>query len=140
MQTIARGLACLAILMVLAGVSSAAELVMYRRDGCPWCARWDREIGPIYPRTELSRRAPLRMVNLDGDRDHSVDLRSPVIYTPTFVLVEAGREVARLEGYPGEDFFWGLIEQMTARLPAPKREETSAPWNRSKVAEAERGP
>jgi hypothetical protein len=129
----------LAVLTVLAASASAAELVMYRRDGCPWCARWDREIGPIYPRTELSRRAPLRMVDLDGDRDRSVELRSPVIYTPTFVLVEAGREVARLEGHPGEDFFWGLIEQMVARLPAPKREGTSAPRLDRNAAEAERG-
>jgi hypothetical protein len=140
MQTVAPGLACLAILMVLAGAVSAAELVMYRRDGCPWCARWDREIGPIYPTTELGRRAPLRMVNLDGDRDHSVDLRSPVIYTPTFVLVEDGREVARLEGYPGEDFFWGLIEQMVARLPAEKRQGQSALPDRSITAKAERSP
>jgi hypothetical protein len=140
MQAIARGLVCLAVLTMLAANASAAELVMFRRDGCPWCARWDREIGPIYPTTELSRRAPLRMVNLDSDRTHSVSLRSPVIYTPTFVLVEDGREVARLEGYPGEAFFWGLVEQMVARLPAPKHEGTSAPGDRLKVAGVEGGP
>jgi hypothetical protein len=140
MQAIACGLASLAILAVLAASASAAELVMFRRDGCPWCARWDREIGPIYPATELSRRAPLRMVNLDGDRNHSVGLRSPIIYTPTFVLVEEGREVARLEGYPGEDFFWVLIEQMVARLPAPKREGAALPWSDRNIAEVERRP
>ncbi len=31
------------------------------------------------------------------------------LFTPTFVLVENGVELARIEGYPGEDFFWGLL-------------------------------
>jgi hypothetical protein len=38
-----------------------------------------------------------------------VDLARPISFTPTFVLVEDGRELARIEGYPGEDFFWGLL-------------------------------
>jgi hypothetical protein len=28
------------------------------------------------------------------------------------VLVENGAEIGRIEGYPGEDFFWGLLKQM----------------------------
>ena len=35
-----------------------------------------------------------------------------VTFTPTFILVENGQEIARLEGYPGEDFFWGLLGMM----------------------------
>ena len=34
------------------------------------------------------------------------------VFTPTFVLVREGRELARIEGYPGEDFFWGLLAAM----------------------------
>jgi len=104
--------------LLLAGSADAAELLMYRRDGCPWCARWDRDIGPVYPKTDIGKRAPLRMVDLDRDRDESVVLRSPVRFTPTFVLVDAGREVARLEGYPSEHFFWPLLEKMIEKLPA----------------------
>jgi len=95
---------------------AAAELVMFRRDGCPWCEAWDREIGPIYGKTDLGRRAPLRMVNMPRDRAE-VALKSPIIYTPTFVLVDNGREVARIEGYAGDHFFWGLVEGLLERLP-----------------------
>jgi len=104
--------------LLLAGWADAAELVMYRRDGCPWCARWDRDIGPVYSKTDIGKRAPLRMVDLDRDPDRSVVLRSPVRFTPTFVLVDSGREVARLEGYAGEHFFWPLLEKMMEKLPA----------------------
>lgn len=90
----------------------SAELVMYRRAGCPYCLAWDREIGPVYPKTELSKMLPLRQVHLDRGKDNSVELKGPIRYTPTFVLVENGKEKARIEGYPGEFFFWGILEKL----------------------------
>ena len=91
---------------------------MFRRDGCPWCAKWDREIGPIYPKTEFNLRAPLRQVNLDRGRDPSI-VHAPIHYTPTFVLVEDGKEVGRIEGYPGDEFFWVRLENLLERSPRP---------------------
>ena len=96
----------------------AAELVMFRRAGCPWCAAWDREIAPIYLQTDTGRRIGLRTVDLDRDRP-LIALASPVRYTPTFVLVDEQREVGRIEGYPGDAFFWGLLDRLTDRLPIP---------------------
>jgi hypothetical protein len=96
-------------------VASTAELYMFRRVGCPWCAAWDREIGPAYDKTEIGRRAPLRMVDIYGEHPPIV-LKARIIYTPTFVLVEKGREVGRIEGYPGNEFFWGLLEGLVQQL------------------------
>ena len=36
----------------------AAELLMFEEKWCSWCERWNAEIGPIYPKTAESRRAP----------------------------------------------------------------------------------
>lgn len=118
-----RRLAAASVLIVaLASAASAAELLMYRTAGCPWCAKWDEAIGPIYPKTEVGRRAPVRMVRWEH-RDHlDVALARPVRYSPTFVLVDEGREIGRIEGYPGEDFFWGLLENLVLKLP--RREAT----------------
>jgi hypothetical protein len=41
--------------------------------------------------------------------------------TPVFVLVDGGREIGRIRGYPGEDHFWGLLGELMARLDPPKR-------------------
>lgn len=98
-----------------ATAGGAAELVMFRRAGCPWCAAWDREIAPIYPQTDTGRRIGVRMFDLDRDRP-PIALVSPVRYTPTFVLVAQNHEVGRIEGYPGEVFFWGLLERLAERL------------------------
>lgn len=105
--------------VLLSAPASAAELLMFRTAGCPWCAAWDQKIGPIYPKTDEAQRAPLRMVDLDRGGAPDVQLARPVRYTPTFVLVDNHREIGRIEGYPGEDSFWGLLDALIAKLPAP---------------------
>jgi hypothetical protein len=119
------GAICAAVLV--AGVVDAAELVMFRRDGCSWCAKWDREIGPIYPKTELGRRAPLRMVHVDRNANPVVRTRGPIRYTPTFVLSENGEELGRIEGYPGDAHFWGLLERLLKQLSSQNLTGVSTP-------------
>jgi hypothetical protein len=103
---------------------------MFRRAGCPWCAAWDREIGPIYAKTDAGRRAPVRFVDLARANDRKFALASPVRFTPTFVLVDRDREIGRIEGYPGEDFFWGLLERLLQTAPAQAGNRLSqAPTN-----------
>jgi thioredoxin-related protein len=105
-----------AAFMVSISSASAAELAMFRQDGCPWCAAWDRDIGPIYGKTDIGRRVPLQMVDIHRDRLKFM-LKNPIIYTPTFVLVDKGREVGRIEGYISDYFFWGLLERLLEQLP-----------------------
>lgn len=91
------------------GMAFAAELVMFDRAGCPWCRKWDREIADIYPRSDEGKRAPLRRVSLDQPAEEARLLSPPVIYSPTFVLMEDGREIGRITGYASEEAFWGLL-------------------------------
>ena len=98
------------VVALLAGsAASAAELVMFSRVGCPYCAQFDREIGPIYEKTDEGKVAPLRRVDIHAPIPP--DLRSITVerITPVFVLVDKGREIGRIRGYPGEDNFWGLL-------------------------------
>jgi hypothetical protein len=112
----------LALLLALMSGQAAlgAELIMARRAGCSWCLAWDREIGPIYAKAEVGKRVPLRFVDLDREK-LGIILKQPVIYTPTFVLAEDGREVARIEGYAGEHFFWPMLEKLVRELPKRDR-------------------
>lgn len=112
-----------------APTATALELVMVRRAGCPWCAAWDREIAPIYGKTDIGRRAPVRLVDLEHVNEIKLALQSPVRFTPTFVLVDEDREIGRIEGYPGEDFFWGMVERLLATSPQAGVGLTPAPMN-----------
>src|SRR5476651_1964909 len=97
----------------------AAELVMFEQAGYAWCEAFDREIAPIYGKTEEGLRAPLRRV----DTTHAVpgDLTFIDVerLTPLFVLVDRGQEIGRIRGYPGEDHFWGLLGVLMKKLDAP---------------------
>lgn len=97
--------------------AKAAELWMVEEDGCMWCRQWHAEIGPIYPKTAEGRRAPLRLLDIHGLFPADVELTKRTHYTPTFILVDQGVEVGRIEGYPGEAFFWGMLGQLIDRLP-----------------------
>lgn len=116
MRLIIRILASILALPVLAGSLAAAELVMVEQDGCHWCARWNEEIAPIYLTSDEGERAPLRRVDLH-DLPENVSFTSRPVFTPTFVLVQDGQELGRLEGYPGEHFFWPMIGELLDAHP-----------------------
>lgn len=107
-------LRCVIALLSLPGIAWAGELelVMVEQAGCAWCARWDAEVAPEYPLTEEGRSAPLRRIDLHAPAPADLTFDSTPRLTPTFVLVEDGREVGRIEGYPGEDFFWPMLNQL----------------------------
>lgn len=110
-----RQLALAAWLLALPA-TAGTELLMIERPGCEWCEAWDEEIGPIYPKTDEGRQAPLRRVDL-RDIPGEITLDRPARYTPTFVLLEDDNEIGRIEGYPGEDFFWGLLGRLLKAPP-----------------------
>ncbi|HLP70020.1 MAG TPA: transcriptional regulator [Rhizobium sp.] len=89
---------------------AAMELLMFEQPGCVYCARWDEEVSPEYPRTSEGRAAPLRRLDLHGRLPADLTIARSPAFTPTFVLVVDGVEKGRIEGYPGEDFFWTLLD------------------------------
>ena len=102
--------------ILMAGSARAVELVMFEDAGCIWCARFNAEIAPVYPKTEEGQRAPLRRV--EAGKALPADLASIETerFTPVFVLVDRGREIGRIRGYPGEDHFWGLLGTLIKKL------------------------
>jgi thioredoxin-related protein len=116
--------ACLAI--GLAGPLRAAELVMVEQHGCHWCAQWNAEIAPIYPKTDQGARAPLRRVQI-RDLPDDIDFTSRPVFTPTFVLVHEGRELGRLEGYAGDEFFWFTLEKLLDAHPEATTRQNGEP-------------
>lgn len=100
------------------GAALAAELLMFESATCEWCQKWDEDVGVVYAKTAEGRAAPLRRIDIYAARP--ADLRSVrgIVYTPTFVLWDRGREMGRVVGYPGEDNFWGLLGVIVAKLGA----------------------
>jgi thioredoxin-related protein len=98
----------------------AAELVMFEQAGCVWCETFDREIAPVYGKTAEGARAPLRRVNISQPTPPELGFIVVERLTPLFVLIDKGREIGRIRGYPGEDNFWGLLGALIKKLDTTK--------------------
>lgn len=103
-----------------AGVEATPfRLLMVEQRGCHYCERWTAEVGEGYAASAEGALAPLTRVDLRGDWPEGLVIGRRPALTPTFILLKDNAEVARLEGYPGEDFFWGLLDRMLIEAGAP---------------------
>lgn len=114
MRTFTIGLAAFLVWLPMAAMAQTV-LWMAEEHGCYWCERWNEEIAAIYPKSAEGRAAPLQRYDLYSGSPEGVTFTQPVRFTPTFILTVDGAEVGRIEGYPGEDFFWGLLGLMLER-------------------------
>lgn len=130
-----------AVLAVAAGLyapaAQAETLVMVEEVGCIYCAQFNAQIAPAYPKTAEGRFAPIRRVEITDPVPADLHFDAPAVFTPTFVLVDDdGQELARIEGYPGQEFFWPLLSAMltehtdfdpNAPTPAASSPDATAP-------------
>ncbi|THD84996.1 thioredoxin family protein [Aliigemmobacter aestuarii] len=107
--------AAFGLLASLPALASDLTLWMFEQTGCAYCERWKAEVGDAYAITEEGRTAPLQMTNIRDGVPEGLTVVSMPVFTPTFILARNGQEIGRIEGYPGEDFFWGLLNQMLDR-------------------------
>ncbi|PWR02401.1 hypothetical protein DKT77_11870 [Meridianimarinicoccus roseus] len=94
--------------------AQTAELVMVEQHGCHWCEAWNAEVAAIYPKTAEGRFAPLRRIDLRAPVPMDLSLDGRAVFTPTFILVQDGRELARMEGYGGDELFWWGLSALLA--------------------------
>lgn len=114
-------MAALAAASVLwAAAARAAELVMFELAGCAWCAKWHRDVGTLYDKTEEGALLPLRRVVLTSPPGDLAALKG-VTVAPTFVVLDCGAEQGRITGFNGEDQFWGELAAIIGRMKAEGR-------------------
>ena len=113
------------IILAAAPGAQSAELVMVERDGCAWCAAFDREIAPVYGKTEEGRRAPLRRIEL-GRTPSDIGFVAVDRFTPEFIMVDRGREIGRIRGYPGPEGFWTQLAMLMRELDAAAPEQQAS--------------
>jgi thioredoxin-related protein len=101
-QSVAGALA-LAILSAIP--SFAAELVMVDSRACSYCARFNNEVTPDYASSAAGRAPPLRKVSPYKKWPADLAGVTPAPFTPVFILVDNGREIGRFAGYGGEAKF-----------------------------------
>ncbi len=111
--------------------AGSINLLMFEEDYCSWCEKWNEEIGGIYHLTPQACYADIKRVQITDPLPESLGLAEPVSYTPTFVLVYQDREIGRITGYPREDFFWPMLDEIIESLPSEALEHADMNCQRS---------
>ena len=110
----------LVIFFLFLSKSTFAEnkLLMITADYCIYCQIWEKEIGNIYPKTEISKSFPLERIELDEylfDNDINDTNNYETKITPTFVFYRGNNEIGRITGYSSAEMFWWQVDEILDR-------------------------
>ncbi len=110
----------LVIFFLFISKSTFAEnkLLMITADYCIYCQIWEKEIGKIYPKTEISKSFPLERIELDEylfDNNINDTNNYETKITPTFVFYRGNNEIGRITGYSSAEMFWWQVEEILDR-------------------------
>jgi hypothetical protein len=99
---------------------SAPVLIYIYSPECGACRQFDREVGPIYSKTDESIALPMERVLIEdwqADRHQLVECASAdVIGTPTFLQIRNCQELDRITGYSDAELFWLGHRRMMNRI------------------------
>ena len=113
-------LMALSLIETIRAESSNLGLLMIDDTACPYCELWDEEIGYMYFKTQEGKLAPLIRHHYGEKLPQNIELLSEPVVTPTFILLEHNKERFRIEGYPGEEFFWSFLAEYILRIEQNK--------------------
>ena len=110
----------LVIFFLFLSKSTFAEnkLLMITADYCIYCQIWEKEIGKIYPKTDISKSFPLEKIELDEylfDNDINDTNNYETKITPTFVFYRGNNEIGRITGYSSAEMFWWQVDEILDR-------------------------
>ena len=124
---LARTILCLLVATsCLVPTSAAADagenfqlLYIYSPD-CGACMQFDRDIAPIYPKTDEAERLPITKIlftDWQAGREPLTECASaPVVGTPTFIELKNCMELDRMTGYSHAELFWLGLRRMINRI------------------------
>ena len=104
----------LVVIFLLSLKSSFADnkLVMITADYCIYCQIWEKEIGKIYPKTDISKNFPLEKIELDEQSISSNLDNYGTKITPTFIFFKGKEEIGRIMGYSSAEMFWWEVDEI----------------------------
>ena len=91
------------------------KLLMITADYCIYCQIWEKEIGKIYPKTDISKNFPLEKIELDEQSISSNLDNYGTKITPTFIFFKEKEEIGRIIGYSSAEMFWWQVDEILDR-------------------------
>ena len=87
-------------------------MIMITDKNCLYCIVWEKQIGKIYPKTEIAKKFPLHRIEVKNFVNYTkYDLKKTNI-TPTFIFIRNNNEQGRIEGYTSPEMFWWQVDEI----------------------------
>ena len=87
-------------------------MIMITDKNCLYCIVWEKQIGKIYPKTEIAKKFPLHRIEVKNFVNYTkYDLKKTNI-TPTFIFIKNDNEAGRIEGYTNPEMFWWQVDEI----------------------------
>ena len=87
-------------------------MIMITDKNCTYCIVWEKQIGKIYPKTEIAKKFPLHRIEVKNFVNYTkYDLKKTNI-TPTFIFIKNDNETGRIEGYTNPEMFWWQVDEI----------------------------
>ncbi len=88
------------------------KLLMITDKNCIFCIVWEKEIGKIYPKTEIAKTFPLNRIEIKDFNKNVPEGLKKVDVTPTFILIKNEKVKGRIYGYSNPEMFWWRIDEI----------------------------
>ena len=87
-------------------------LLMVTDKSCLICMVWEKQIGKIYPKTEIANKFPLSRIEIKDFVNYSKHKLKKTNITPTFIFIRNDSEKGRIEGYTSPEMFWWQVDEI----------------------------
>ena len=113
---------CIAVFLIL-GISSAKanELLMFNNKHCGYCKAFLEEVGVNYENEKESYMPTLVIIDAYNQPDwfkeaYSENRIKPIRGTPTFIIWNGRKELARIVGYSGKEWFYAKLDSVFRKI------------------------
>jgi len=87
-------------------------LLMITEKTCLICMVWEKQIGEIYPKTEIANKFPLSRIEMKDFVNYSKHELKKTNVFPTFIFIRNNNEQGRIEGYTSPEMFWWQVDEI----------------------------
>ena len=87
-------------------------MIMITDKNCLYCIVWEKQIGKIYPKTEIAEKFPLHRIEVKKFTNYKKYNLKKTNITPTFIFIKNDNEEGRIEGYTNPEMFWWQVDEI----------------------------
>ena len=87
-------------------------MIMITDKNCLYCIVWEKQIGKIYPKTEIAEKFPLHRIEVKNFINYTKYNLKKTNIAPTFIFIKNNNEEGRIEGYTNPEMFWWQVDEI----------------------------